>query len=84
MLYTSLFLKVNASSIKYLTQIDFPHEIDSENPRNRVQLMDERLDIYLMKAEPGKHWDKIQVDDMTKEELTKRRDEAQQAHYKRE
>ena len=48
-LYTDSFLKVNASSIKYFAIIDFPYPIDYENPRNRVQLLDEKLEVFLVK-----------------------------------
>jgi hypothetical protein len=47
-------------------------------------LLDERLEVFLMKHEVGKHWDKIQIDTMTKDELVKRRDESLKAYYDRE
>lgn len=34
--YTDLVLKVNARSLNYVQIIDFPHEIDFENPTNRT------------------------------------------------
>ena len=52
-LYTDNFVKVNVPSIKYISIIDFPHAIDYENPKNRVQLRDESLDVHLIKAEAG-------------------------------
>ena len=50
-LYTDEFLKVNASSIKYFAVIDFFKPIDYENPKNRVYLLDESLEVYLIKNE---------------------------------
>lgn len=74
-LYTPEFIKINAPSVKYITYVDFPGAgVDSDNPRNRIQLLDNSLDVFLIKAEHGNHWDKLQVDDMTREELIKRRD----------
>lgn len=55
-LYTDIFLKINAASIKYFTVIDFPCEVDYENSRNRIQLLDERLEVFLIKKETV-HWD---------------------------
>ena len=48
-LYTDLFIKVNVPTIKYICIIDFPFAIDYENSRNRVQLHDESLDVFLIK-----------------------------------
>lgn len=35
-LYTPEFIKINATSIKYIAIIDFAHPIDHENPKNRI------------------------------------------------
>jgi hypothetical protein len=55
--FSDLLLKVNATSIKYLTIIDFKHKIDYLSPKNRVQLIDSKLEVYLMKATPGAKWE---------------------------
>jgi hypothetical protein len=34
--YSDLLLKVNATSIKYFAAIDFLHEVDHKNVKNRV------------------------------------------------
>lgn len=39
-LYTSLCLKVNIKSTKFVAIIDFMHEIDHRSPKNRVQLIE--------------------------------------------
>ena len=39
-LYTDNFIKVNVPSQKYICIIDFPHSVDYEHSRNRVQLHD--------------------------------------------
>lgn len=68
-LYTDLFLKINASSIKYFSIIDFPLEIDYESPKNKIQLLDERLEVFLIKKDHTTLWEKIQIDTLSKEEL---------------
>jgi predicted ATP-grasp superfamily ATP-dependent carboligase len=80
-----LYLKINASSIKYFAGIDFPLEIDYESPKNKVQLMDESLEIFLVKKVPG-HWEKVQVPtiEFTRAEATQRREEAVARYYKRQ
>lgn len=50
-LYTPEFIKINVSTIKYFALVDFAYLIDNENTKNRVQLQDEGLEVYLMKAE---------------------------------
>jgi hypothetical protein len=52
-----LLLKINAQQIKYLAIIDFKHEIDYLNPKNRVQLIENRLEVFLMKLVPGRKWE---------------------------
>jgi hypothetical protein len=34
--FTAHFLKVNVTSIKFIAVIDFPYEIDYENPKNKI------------------------------------------------
>ena len=52
-LITADFLKVNATSIRYICVIDFLHAIDFEHPSNKITLLDERLEINLFKSEKG-------------------------------
>jgi hypothetical protein len=52
-LYTPDFIKINVPTIKYFAVVDFAHEVDYENPKNKVQLYDEGLEVYLIKAQPG-------------------------------
>lgn len=47
--YTDLVLKVNARVLSYVQIVDFPHEIDFENPTNRTQLTEQGLEIFLNK-----------------------------------
>ena len=84
-LITKDFIKVNASSIRYICVIDFANPIDHEHPATKVTLMDERLEVNLYKpADAHKIWDHIQVYGLTKEELRLRREQALAANYARE
>ena len=84
-LITKDFIKVNASSIRYICVIDFANPIDHEHPATKVTLMDERLEVNLYKpADALKIWDHIQVYGLTKEELRLRREQALAACYARE
>ena len=60
-LYTDLLLKVNAKSIKYFAAIDFLHEIDHANAKNRAQLLDGRLEVFLIKKTAGKTWATLEI-----------------------
>jgi hypothetical protein len=82
-LYTPDFIKINVPTIKYFAVVDFANEVDYENPRNKVQLYDEGLEVYLIKAHVG-NWPEIQIRSMTREELIKRREESLNRYYKRE
>ena len=42
-------LKVSATSIKFFSAIDLLHEIDPRSSKNRSQLIDDRLTVYLTK-----------------------------------
>ena len=48
-LFTPDFLKINVTSIKFIAVVDFAWPIDYENPRNRITLLDEGLEVYLIK-----------------------------------
>ena len=79
------FLKVNASTIRYICVIDFAHPIDYEHPSTKVTLMDERLEVNLYKpADANKLWDHILVFGLTKEELRLRREKSLADYYARE
>lgn len=58
-LYTDSFVKVNVPSLKYVCIIDFPHLIDYENPKNRVLLHDENLEVFLIKSEKTALWESV-------------------------
>jgi len=51
-LYTEICLKDNVQKLNYVQVIDFPHEIEFENPLNKVTLTDEGLEVYLIKVIP--------------------------------
>ncbi len=50
--YTDLVLKVNVRSLNYIQVIDFPFEVEFENPLNKVQLTDSNLEVFLIKSVP--------------------------------
>jgi CS domain len=59
-LITKDFLKVNASSIRYICVIDFAYPIDYEHPSTKVTLMDEKLEINVFKpADDHKIWEQV-------------------------
>ena len=66
-------MKINARSIKYLTIIDFKHKIDYLNPKNRVQLIDSKLEVFLMKGTPGAKWEQLEISNLTRQQVMTRR-----------
>lgn len=80
---TDLLLKVNVSSIRFFAVVDFDKEIEWENPKNKTQLLDSSLEVYLIKKIP-EMWENILVQGLSKEELTARRNESLERYYKRE
>ena len=46
------YVKINISSDKYFQSVDLAHEIRFEDPKNRVNLLDTHLEMYLIKASP--------------------------------
>ena len=68
-LYTSLCLKVNIKSTKFVAIIDFMHEIDHRSPKNRVQLIEgaqQRLEVYLIKAKSNIKWTHLEVQGLSR------------------
>ena len=85
--YTSLCLKVNIKSTKYIAIIDFMHEIDHRSPKNRVQLIEgaqKRLEVYLIKAKKDLKWSHLQVQGLSRQDVIKRRNDSFDAYYKEE
>ena len=84
LLMTSLFLKLNISSLKLICVIDFQHPIDYEHASNCTQLLDDRLEITLQKRDKGVVWEGAQVEGVSKEELKRRREDSLREYYQRE
>ena len=84
LLYTDLCLKVNVKTTKYVALIDFLHEIDFKSPKNRVQLLDGRLEVYLIKAKSNVKWTHLQVQGLSRQEVIKRRNASLDAYYQHE
>jgi hypothetical protein len=80
---SDVLLKINASSIKYFLAIDFLDDIDHKNGKNKIQLLDERLEVLIAKKVPGK-WLTLEVQNQTKPELMKRRNESIDRYYELE
>ena len=75
--WTDLCLKVNVPSIRYIQVIDFPFPIDFTNPKNRVQLLDASLDVFLIKKDLNTElWPEVQLTGLNNKELTERRNES--------
>ena len=83
-LYTDLCLKVNVHTTKYVAIIDFLHPVDFESPKNRVQLLDGRLEVYLIKAQSNVKWTHLEVQGLSRQEVIQRRNASLDAYYKRE
>ena len=82
--YSDSLMKINAQSIKYFSAIDFLYRIDHKNPKSRFQLIDGRLECLLIKANPGQNWETLEVEGLSKAEITQRRSEAETRYYARE
>lgn len=82
-LYTDLCLKVNVKTTKYVAIIDFLHEVDYKSPKNRVQLLDGRLEVYLIKKSNIK-WTHLEVQGLSRQEVIKRRNASLDAYYQHE
>ena len=78
-----LVLKVNVSSIKYVQIIDFPFPVDFASSQNRTQLLDDSLEVFLMKKDLNTEmWPELQLSGLNGKELTERRNESFQRFYK--
>ena len=79
-----MLLKVTAQSIKYFTAVDFLYEIEYNHQKNRVQLLDDRLEIFLIKKEHGLKWETLEIQGLSKQEISTRRAETVDRFYKDE
>ena len=57
---SDLLLKISAQTIKYFAAVDFLHEVDYRNNKNKTQLIDSRLEIVLSKKVQGVHWNTLE------------------------
>ena len=75
--WTDLCLKVNVPSIRYIQVVDFPFPVDFTDPKNRVQLLDSSLDVFLIKKDLNTElWPEVQLTGLSGKELTERRNES--------
>ena len=79
--YTECMLKINATSIKFITIIDFTHQVDYEHPKNRVQLLDNRLEVFLMKKQDGVTWDSLEIQGLSRKQVMDRRNKSISDYY---
>ena len=79
--YTECMLKVNATSIKFICIIDFLHQVDYEHPKNRVQLLDNRLEVFLMKKIEGVTWESLEIQSLSKKQVMDRRNKSISEYY---
>eukprot|EP01022_Parablepharisma_sp_SALTPOND_P000843 TRINITY_DN105134_c2_g1_i1.p2 TRINITY_DN105134_c2_g1~~TRINITY_DN105134_c2_g1_i1.p2 ORF type:complete len:748 (+),score=145.54 TRINITY_DN105134_c2_g1_i1:9608-11851(+) len=68
------FVKINATPIKLVVALDMFKPIAYQSPKNRVQMRDDGLELYLLKA-AQEDWPQLCYVD-TKENLKKRREES--------
>eukprot|EP00826_Nyctotherus_ovalis_P019980 TRINITY_DN16232_c0_g1_i7.p1 TRINITY_DN16232_c0_g1~~TRINITY_DN16232_c0_g1_i7.p1 ORF type:complete len:668 (-),score=237.84 TRINITY_DN16232_c0_g1_i7:135-2138(-) len=68
------YIKVNATSIKLVVVLDLFKAIQYRSPKNRTQMHDDGLELYLQKAE-SEEWPQLCYAG-PKEELRKRREES--------
>ena len=74
-LITRDFIKVNASSIRYICVIDLLTNIDYEHPSTKVTLLDEKLEINVFKlADDHRLWETAMIQGLTKDEVRVRRE----------
>jgi hypothetical protein len=79
--YTECMIKINATSIKFISIIDFPQHIDYEHLKNRVQLLDNRLEVFLMKKIEGVTWDSLEIQGLSKKQVMDRRNKSISDYY---
>jgi hypothetical protein len=79
--YTECMLKVNATSIKFVAIIDFAHDIDYNHPKNRTQLLDNRMEVFMMKKQEGITWENLELQGMTKQQLMEKRNKSISIYY---
>lgn len=85
MLITRDFIKVNASSVRYICVIDLASTIDYEHPSNKVTLLDEKLEIVVYKPQKDyRLWETVMVQGLSKDEIRVRREESLAQYYQRQ
>lgn len=72
---TDTFLKINITEKKSIKFFDFHSNIDYQNKGNSFLYINEHLEITLYKQE-ARLWSNLLIDNLSKEELLKRREEA--------
>jgi hypothetical protein len=84
-LITRDFIKVNASSVRYICVIDLASTIDYEHPSNKVTLLDEKLEIVVYKPQKDyRLWETVMVQGLSKDEIRVRREESLAQYYQRQ
>ncbi len=84
-LITRDFIKVNASSIRYICVIDLLTNIDYEHPSTKVTLLDEKLEINVFKlADDRRIWETAMIQGLTKDEVRVRREASLAQYYQRQ
>jgi len=71
---SEVFVKINAAPIKLVVALDLLKPIAYRSPKNKIQMHDDGLEIYLLKSETCE-WQQLCLVD-TKENLKKRREES--------
>jgi len=82
--FSDNLLKINAATIKYFLAIDFEEFIDHKNPKNKVQLIDGRLNVLLYKKQAGIPWTNLEVQGLSKQQIMDRRNQSVQRYHELE
>ena len=84
-LITKDFIKVNASSIRYICVIDLASSIDYEHQSTKVTLLDEKLEINVFKPQDEHRiWETAMIYGLTKDEIRVRREASLAQYYQRQ
>ena len=84
-LITRDFIKVNATSIRYICVIDLAQTIDYEHQQTKVTLLDEKLEIIVFKPQDEHRiWDTAMVQGLNKDEIRLRREASLAQYYQRQ
>jgi hypothetical protein len=63
---SDVLLKINSQPTKFFIAIDFLHEIEHKSQKNKVQLINDVLEVLINKKVKSKHWETLEITDVSK------------------